>query len=101
VEEDSVVVVLVVAVAGTPEVEVEVQGPAVAVSTAVAASKQVGSMVADWSQAELARAAVALGLAPCAPRMALRTLLAQDPGSRRSGDHRPGSLCTTADLLDP
>ena len=89
------VVVLVVAVAGTPEVEVEVQGPAVAVS------KQVGSMVADWSQAELARAAVALGLAPCAPRMALRTLLAQDPGSRRSGDHRPGSLCTTADLLDP
>ena len=91
------VVVLVVAVAGTPEVEVEVevQGPA------VAASKQVGSMVADWSQAELARAAVALGLAPCAPRMALRTLLAQDPGSRRSGDHRPGSLCTTADLLDP
>jgi hypothetical protein len=57
VEEDSVVVVLVVAVAGTPEVEV--QGPAVVVSTAVAASKQVGSMVADWSQAELARAAVA------------------------------------------
>jgi hypothetical protein len=52
VEEGSVVVVvLVVAVAGTPEVEV--QGPA------VAASKQVGSMVADWSQAELARAAVA------------------------------------------
>ena len=50
VEEDSVVVVLVVAVAGTPEV---------VVSTAVAASKQVGSMVADWSQAELARAAVA------------------------------------------
>jgi hypothetical protein len=50
VEEDSVVVVLVVAVAGTP---------AVAVSTAVAASKQVGSMVAEWSQAELARAAVA------------------------------------------
>jgi hypothetical protein len=50
VEEDSVVVVLVVAVAGTP---------AVVVSTAVAASKQVGSMVADWSQAELARAAVA------------------------------------------
>jgi hypothetical protein len=55
VEEDSVVV----AVAGTPEVEVEVQGPAVVVSTAVAASKQVGSMVADWSQAELARAAAA------------------------------------------
>ena len=50
VEEDSVVVVLVVAVAVTP---------AVVVSTAVAASKQVGSMVADWSQAELARAAVA------------------------------------------
>jgi hypothetical protein len=50
VEEDSVVVVLVVAVAGTP---------AVVGSTAVAASKQVGSMVADWSQAELARAAVA------------------------------------------
>jgi hypothetical protein len=32
---------------------------AVVVSTAAAASKQVGSMVADWSQAELARAAVA------------------------------------------
>jgi hypothetical protein len=48
VEEDSVVVVvLVVAVAGTPEVEVEVQWPAVVVFTVVAASKQVGSMVAD------------------------------------------------------
>jgi hypothetical protein len=32
---------------------------AVVVSTAAAASKQVGSMVADWLQAELARAAVA------------------------------------------
>jgi hypothetical protein len=59
VEDSVVVVVLVVAVAGTLEAEVEVQGPAVVVSTAVAASKQVGSMVADWSQAELARAAVA------------------------------------------
>ena len=85
------VVVLVAAVAGTP---------AVVVSTA-AASKQVASMVADWPLVELARAEVASALAPCAPRMALRTLLAQDPGSLHSGDHRPGSLYTTDDLLDP
>ena len=80
------VVVLVVAVAGTPEVEV--QGPAVVVSTAVAASKQVGSMVADKSHMELAAAEVASALAECACQMVLRTLRARDRASPRLGIHR-------------
>ena len=83
-------VVLVVAVAGTPEAEaeVEVQGPAVVVSPAVAASKQVGSMVAAKSHMELAAAEVALALAECACQMVFRTLRARDPGSPRLGTHR-------------
>ena len=89
------VVVLVVVVAGTPEAVV------VVVSTAVAASKQVGSMVADWSLVELARAEVASVLAPCIRRMAFRTSPAQDPGSLPWEDHRPDSLYTTVDLVDP
>jgi hypothetical protein len=82
VEEDSVVVVLVVAVAATPEAEVEVQGPA------VAASKQVGSMVADKSHMELAAAEVASALAECACQMVLRTLRARGHASPRLGIHR-------------
>ena len=73
----------------------------VVVSTAVAASKQVGSMVADWSLVELARAEVASALAPCIRRMAFRTSPAQDPGSLPWEDHRPDSLYTTDDLVDP
>jgi hypothetical protein len=88
VEEDSVVVVLVVAVAATPEAEVEVQGPAVVVSPAVAASKQVGSMVADKSHMELAAAEVASALAECACQMVFRTLRARGRASPRLGIHR-------------
>ena len=87
------VVVLVVAVAGTPE--------AVVVSTAVAASKQVGSMVADKSHMELAAAEVASALAECACQMVSQTLRALDLASPHLGIHHPGNLCTTDDPLDP
>jgi hypothetical protein len=83
-----VAVVLVVAVVGMPEAEVEVQGPAVVVSTAVAASKQVGSMVADKSHMELAAAEVASALAECACQMVFRILRARDRASPRLGIHR-------------
>ena len=70
---------------GHSEAEVEVQGPAVVVSTGVAASKQVGSMVADKSHMELAAVEVASALAECACQMVFRTLRARDPGSPRLG----------------
>ena len=66
----------------------------------------VGALLEEYPElesalVELAPAAGAKGLAPCNPRMAFQTLLVQDPGSLQSEDHRPGSLCTTDDLLDP
>ena len=95
------VVVLMVAVAGTPTVEV--QGPVVVVvvSTGVAASKQVGSMVADKSHMELAAVEVASALAECACQMVSQTLRAPDLASPHLGIHHPGNLCTTDDPLDP
>jgi hypothetical protein len=70
-------------------------------SAAVVVSMAARSAVAYPSQAELVPAEAASVLAPCAPRAAFQTLLAQDPGSRHSGDHHRGSLCTTDDPLDP
>ena len=69
------------------------QGPAVVVvSTGVAASKQVGSMVADKSHMELAAVEVASALAECACQMVFRTLRARDPGSPRLGTHRTHNI---------
>ena len=67
---------------------------------AVPASKQVACMVADKWQVELVAAEEELALAPCALRMTFRTLLAQDPASLHSEDHRPGSLSTTDDRIE-
>jgi len=85
-----VVVVLVVVVAGTPEAVV------VVVSTAVAASKQVGSMVADKSHMELAAAEVVSALAECACQMVFRALKALDPASLRLGIHPTHNLRSLA-----
>jgi len=89
VEEDSVVVVLVVAVAGTPEA-------VVVVSTAVAASNQVGSMVAGKSHMELAAAELVSALAECACQMVFRALKALDPASLRLGIHPTHNLRSLA-----
>jgi hypothetical protein len=85
VEEASVVVDLVVAVTLVVAVHL------VAAVTS-AASKQVGSTVADKSQVELVPAEAALALAVRASEAVLRTLRARDPASLRLGIHRTDGL---------
>ena len=72
-----------------------------AAAVTLAASKQVGFRAADKSQVALVPVEAVSVLAPCAPLVVFRTLLALDPGSLHSGDHHPDSLFTTDDLLDP
>jgi hypothetical protein len=72
----------------------------VAATLAVVASKQVASMVADKWPVELVAAAEELALVARAFQVTLRTLLAQDPASLHSEDHRPGSPSTTDDRIE-
>jgi hypothetical protein len=55
----------------------------------------------EVSVAESACEAVESALAERASQVALRTLLAQDPGSLHLVIHHPGSLSMMDDLLDP
>ena len=71
-----------------------------ATTLAVEASKQVASMVAGNWPVELEAVEEELALVVRAFQVTLRTLLAQDPASLHSEDHRPGSLSTTDDRIE-
>jgi hypothetical protein len=86
------VVVLAVGVVSMGEVSV-------VVSTAVAFV--VALWLPDTLEAESGAAVVVSALAGCAPQVVLRTLPAQDPGSRHLVIHHPGSPSMMGDLLDP
>ena len=86
------VVVLAVGVVSMGEVSV-------VVSTAVAFV--VALWLPDTLEAESGPAVVVSALAGCAPQVVLRTLPAQDPGSRHLVIHHPGSPSMMGDLLDP
>jgi len=80
----------------------------VVVSTAVALVLvvfTVAFVVALWLpdtlEAESGAAVVVSVLAGCDPQVVLRTLPAQDPGSRHLVIHHPGSPSMMGDLLDP
>jgi hypothetical protein len=76
----------------------------VAVSTAVAlvlVAFVVALWLPDTLEAESGAAVVVSALAGCAPQVVLRTLPAQDPGSRHLVIHHPGSPSMMGDLLDP
>ena len=92
--EDSVAVALVVAVTSAALV-------VALTSAAVVVSMAARSAVAYPSQVELVPAEAASVLAPCAPRAAFQTLLAQDPGSPHLVVRPPDSLYMMDDLIEP
>jgi len=69
-------------------------------SVAAATLAAVASMVADKWPVELAAAEEELALVARAFQVTLRILLARDPASLHSEDHRPGSLSTTDDRIE-
>jgi hypothetical protein len=69
-------------------------------SVAAATLAAVASMVADKWPVELVAAEEELALVARAFQVTLRILLAQDPASLHSEDHRPGSLSTMDDRIE-
>jgi len=83
------------------DLEAEVSMGEVSVVGSTAAAFVVALWLLDMLAAESAAAAAESALADRTFQITLRTLLAQDPGSLRLGDHHPGNLSMMDDLIEP